>query len=244
MFTSTKKYAVAAGITAFIAIYAAGSSPALAADTPVKVTNTTANPVPTTVTNSAANPVQTVITNSPANLINTKVWNTLNVKVGNTAAAPVIAQVTNTTANPVGVQVSNTKLPVSDVNKPAHVPFSKRLDIVFSSGFGSQTIAVPAGKRLVIKYISADGGVTPGAHILFDVAVVNQGEEVEAHLPMISQGQILGQEVYSMSEQTLMFADAGSNVTIACLDSDSTKGGGLIVGVFGYLIDASAPSYE
>ena len=49
-------------------------------------------------------------------------------------------------------------------------PFSQRLDIVLSGGFGNGTFTVPAGMRLVIDYISADVGCAVGGNVLFDVA--------------------------------------------------------------------------
>ena len=58
-------------------------------------------------------------------------------------------------------------------------PFSQRLDIVLSSGFGNGTFTVPAGVRLVIDYISADIGCAPGGSVLFDVATYLNGAEVE-----------------------------------------------------------------
>ena len=115
-------------------------------------------------------------------------------------------------------------------------PFSIRLDIVFSSGFGSGTFTVPAGRRLVIDYISADAGVAPGGNVLFDVATYLNGAEVESHPPMTSQGVILGQQVYAASAPVKIYADPGSTVTIAFLSSAASGSGGAIVGVYGHLV--------
>jgi hypothetical protein len=201
--------------TAIIATYGVSALPSMAAGTPVVVTNTT--PVPTTVGNTTANPVPTKITN--------------------TTAVPVAGSVavTNSTANPV---------PTVNVNKPAHTPFSKRFDVTFSSGSGSATFTVPAGKLLVITYVSCDVGTTPGAHILVDLATYLNGAEVESHLPAYDQGVLLGQEVFTESEKMTVYADPNSTVTIAFLDSDSAHSGGSIVGIYGYLVDATAASFE
>jgi len=114
-------------------------------------------------------------------------------------------------------------------------PFSQRLDITLSNGFGSGTFTVPVGQRLVIDYISADIGVAVGGTVLFDVATYLNGNEVEAHLPVAPNGVILGQQVYSVSQMTRIYADSGSIVTIAILGAN-TASGGSIVGVYGHFI--------
>jgi hypothetical protein len=114
-------------------------------------------------------------------------------------------------------------------------PFSQRLDIVLTNGFGSGTFTVPAGVRLVIDYISADIGCAPGGNVLFDVATYLNGSEVESHLPVFNNGVILGQQVYSVSAQTRIYADPNSVVTIALL-GPSSGGGGSITGVYGHYV--------
>ena len=114
-------------------------------------------------------------------------------------------------------------------------PFSQRLDITLSSGFGSGTFVVPAGARLVIDYISADIGCAVGGTVLFDVATYLNGAEVESHLPVFPNGVVLGQQVFSVSSQTHIYADPNSVVTIALL-GPSSGGGGSIVGVYGHLV--------
>jgi len=115
-------------------------------------------------------------------------------------------------------------------------PFSQRLDIIISGSSGSGTISVPAGQRLVIDYISADAGLPVGGSILFDVATISGGAEVESHLPMVPQGTILGQAVFALSSPVKIYADAGSIVTIAVLAGGANVSGGLIVGVYGHFI--------
>ena len=114
-------------------------------------------------------------------------------------------------------------------------PFSQRLDIVMTSGFGNGTFTVPAGVRLVIDYISADIGCAVGGNVLFDVATYLNGAEVESHLPVFNNGVLLGQQVYSVSAQTRIYADPNSVVTIALL-GPSSGGGGSIVGVYGHFV--------
>ncbi len=114
-------------------------------------------------------------------------------------------------------------------------PFSQRLDIVLSGGFGQGTFTVPAGVRLVIDYISADLACNPGGSMLFDVATYLNGAEVESHLPVFNNGVILGQQVFSVSATTHIYADPNTVVTIALL-GPSTGSGGSITGVYGHLV--------
>jgi len=114
-------------------------------------------------------------------------------------------------------------------------PFSQRLDIVLSSGFGSGTFTVPAGVRLVIDYISADLACAPGGSMLFDVATYLNGAEVESHLPLFNNGVVLGQQVFSVSSMTRIYADPNTTVTIALLGPTSGSAGS-IVGVYGHLV--------
>ena len=114
-------------------------------------------------------------------------------------------------------------------------PFSQRLDIVLSSGFGQGTFTVPAGVRLVIDYISADLACNPGGSMLFDVATYLNGAEVESHLPLFNNGVVLGQQVFSVSSMTHIYADPNSVVTIALL-GPATGSAGSIVGVYGHFV--------
>ncbi len=114
-------------------------------------------------------------------------------------------------------------------------PFSQRLDITMTSGYGLGTFTVPAGVRLVIDYISADVGCAPGGNVLFDVATYLNGAEVETHLPVFNNGVILGQQVYSVSSMTHIYADPNTVVTIALL-GPVNGGGGSITGIYGHLV--------
>ena len=114
-------------------------------------------------------------------------------------------------------------------------PFSQRLDITLTSGFGQGTFTVPPGVRLVIDYISADLACNPGGSMLFDVATYLNGAEVESHLPLFNNGVVLGQQVFSVSAMTHIYADPNTVVTIALL-GPSTGSGGSITGIYGHLV--------
>ena len=68
-----------------------------------------------------------------------------------------------------------------------------------------------------------------------DVATYLNGAEVESHLPLFNNGVVLGQQVFSVSSPTRIYADPNSVVTIALL-GPSTGSAGSIVGVYGHLV--------
>ena len=89
----------------------------------------------------------------------------------------------HTAGGPIPVSVANTPLATTDTTVAGRTPFSTRMDLTFVNGSASGTVTVPAGKRLVLTYVSADAGVKVGAHVLLDLATVSGGAEVEAHSP-------------------------------------------------------------
>src|SRR5437899_6396572 len=87
--------------------------------------------------------------------------------IAQAAPSPTNVNVVNTTASPV---------PVRDVDNPARQPFQAEAVGGFADGAsttGDITIgAVPAGKRLVIEYVSAFGRMLPTQK------VINGGSDV------------------------------------------------------------------
>ena len=131
----------------------------------------------------------------------------------------------HTAGGPVPVTVANTPLatrPV-DIATPAQ-PFALRMDLTFADGFAKKTFTFPANKRLVLTYISSNCAVAPGAKAFFNLGASVNGQLVESHLPLIPQGAIFGHDVYALSSPVTVYADSGTVVTVAILDSDnSTK---------------------
>jgi hypothetical protein len=113
-------------------------------------------------------------------------------------------------------------------------PFSIRLDLVCSAQHCDGSFPVPAGQRLVIDYVSANMAIDVGSAAALGILTYLNGQEVEAHLPMQTQGVLLGRSVLAVSAPMKIFADPNSSVTVFTLTS-STAGGG-IVGVYGHLV--------
>src|SRR5437899_3945 len=103
-----------------------------------------------------------------------------NVNVVNTPNVNVV----NTTASPV---------PVRDVDNPARQPFQAEAMGGFADGAsttGDITIgAVPAGKRLVIEYVSVFGTMLPGQKM---IRASIQTEDVSIYLRISPQGSNAG----------------------------------------------------
>ena len=140
---------------------------------------------------------------------------------------------------PVPVTVTNAPLATRpiDIATPAQ-PFAKRMDLIIDKGIAKGTFTIPANKRLVLTYVSSNCGVAPGATPLFDLDTFVNGQQVESHLPFTRQGAIFGEDVFALSCPVTVYADSGTVVTVAILDSDnSTNSGGLIVGLYGYYVD-------
>jgi len=143
----------------------------------------------------------------------------------------------HTAGGPIAVNVANTPLPTTDTTLAGRTPFSKRLDLTFVYGYTRGTYVVPAGKRLVLTYVSADASVAIGTNVLLGLSTVNDGAEVEAHLPTTAQGEYLGKDVFATSAPMTVYADPGSTVTFAALQAEGGAGetGGLVVSLYGYL---------
>lgn len=144
----------------------------------------------------------------------------------------------HTAGGPVPVVVANTPLTTRsvDIATPAQ-PFALRMDLTFTDGYVANTFTVPANKRLVLTYIASSCSVAPGAKAFFDLSTIVNGKEVEAHLPLVPQGAILGQDLFNLSCPVTVYADSGTAVTVSVLDSNTAGTGGLIVGLYGYYVD-------
>jgi hypothetical protein len=87
------------------------------------------------------------------------------VVVANTTANPVPTMVNNTVSNPVPAKITNTTLPTVASDNPAFQPFQASIYVSIANGSnsggdngnvspGTQTVLIPAGKRLVVQTVS------------------------------------------------------------------------------------------
>jgi hypothetical protein len=132
-------------------------------------------------------------------------------------------QVTNGTSDPVSVK---------DLNNPAQQPIQFTLSP--SSGVSNDAVAsytVPAGKRLVMEYYSAQLTQYPSggyAYMYLDNTAGGNTNYWKVIPPSSTTVPI--------NQQTRMYADAGTSVTAEVTQSSGTSCGGNI-NVSGYLVN-------
>jgi hypothetical protein len=146
------------------------------------------------------------------------------------AAAIQSVLITNKANNPVFIK---------DVDLAARQPFQwdKTVDFDPSQLGGSASFTVPAGKRLVIEFVSGDIFVTKGKIVTFGVNTTVNGTATAHHLLLTPQGGSGGYiESYLASQSLRLYADSNTTVTLGV---NSTEGGDTkgFFTVSGYLVN-------
>jgi len=131
-----------------------------------------------------------------------------NVKTVGIDPARNVVQLPNTSVNPLSVKVENA---------PVRKPFQARVFVTpAGTGFSSGTLAIPAGKRLVIENVSVIGRVPEGLklEVNFFTHLDNDGdgvggiEDIVFHrIPMTEQGVFDGTAISAFNQKMLVFAD-------------------------------------
>jgi hypothetical protein len=180
------------------------------------------------------------------NVVNTPLPVQGTVNVGNFPASSTVSGSVSITGTP-NVKVTNTRsAPVltRDVDNPALQPFQNSQVISTPAGLlgGDGTFTVPAGKRLVIEFLSFQGSWPAGqATTRLFIGVCNSGGgqcQTEFFLPAISQGPDFGgNSLFAASSPMRLYADPGTDVTVS-VRRNATAGTGLaVVAISGYLVD-------
>jgi hypothetical protein len=95
---------------------------------------------------------------------------------------------------------------------------------------------VPKGKRLMIKFVSAQAIIDNGKmRVVVNVDALQNGF-FEHYIPLSDQGQF-GLSYFVAAEQVTIVAEAGENVSWTCFPSDPNKQGDCKVLVVGTLVD-------
>jgi hypothetical protein len=165
----------------------------------------------------------------PAAGINVHVVNTPlpvqgTVNVGNFPASSTVSGSVSITGTP-DVKVTNTaSAPVltRDVDNPALQPFQNVRVISTPAGLlgGDETFTVPAGKRLVIEFVSFQGSWPAGqATTRLFIGVCNSGGgacQTRFFFPAVPQGPDFGGDsLFTASSPTRLYADPGTDVTVS-----------------------------
>jgi hypothetical protein len=147
-------------------------------------------------------------------------------------AAPPVQQVT--VINPTSVPV-----PVKDLDNPALQPFQWFFSITFdpTQGTNGQSFTVPAGKRLVIEFVSATVALERGLLVDAVVTTTVNGIEGKHHFIPTMVGAAWGfQYSYLISMETRLYADPGTKVEFALTDNYTGNGGSWGT-ISGYLVN-------
>ena len=147
-----------------------------------------------------------------------------------TLAAPAEVVVVNEPAKPVPVSINETQ------------PFQAAAGTTQLSGnAGSLTLAtVPAGKRLVIEYVSAGGQVPPGQFVeLFNISTATDFNGTVVHdLIVLSQPPAFnGDSVARACQQLRLYASSGTTVRVFFRRSSPAGTASFHATISGYLVD-------
>lgn len=143
---------------------------------------------------------------------------------------PVV--VVNTAAEPV---------PARDVDNPAREPFQRFLvgqvdDGEINAG-DSVSFSVPAGKRLVIEYVSLLGVVPAGQKLRVKIDAFAGGPGSH-QLTLSNEGSFqAGRDDYKASHLTRIYADPGTDVFLRVARNSTSGVAGINASVSGYLVD-------
>jgi hypothetical protein len=126
-----------------------------------------------------------------------------------------------TLASPLGVA---SPLMVRDLDNPARQPFQVELDQT------TFAFSVPAGKRLVIEFVSARANSAPGFSLLsINVVTTVGGVTLQHPFVPVFVGKNGVDNSYTVSQPTRLYADPGTTV-------DITLGSGTVI-LSGYFVD-------
>lgn len=167
---------------------------------------------------------------------------TQNVKVVNTSTEPVPVAVTGTPTVQIGNTAANPVL-VRDLDSAGRQPYRAQLSVSFSTidqGSEAQnTLAVPAGKRLVIKYISALISLPPDQVVTGDITA---GTGIQFNpvswfvLNLQANGGGLN-AIYIASQPVELYLDPGTEFFAEFYRSSSVGTGYGRIIISGYLVD-------
>jgi hypothetical protein len=159
------------------------------------------------------------------------------VKVINTSSQPVPTVITNSPIMKIKTDADNPVF-VKDVDNPARQAFQQKLNFNLADGFSEVCMpiaTVPAGKRLVIEYVSAKVTI-PGGHKLRALNVfTNLNGDFAYHFLAPTPTGVFNE--YVAAQQLRLYADPNTQVNI-CASRDNGDGIAPVQAtISGYLVD-------
>jgi hypothetical protein len=193
-------------------------------------------------------PVTVVNTPLPVSAEQSGAWNvgitgTPSVQVSNTPtvnlAADTLVKIQNQTAN----DGNAVPIMVRDSDSPGRHPFQVRVDFPINDGTNegeSGGIRVPAGKRLVVEYVSANITLPSGQKVLEVWVITTQnGSAIQHFFSTAFQGTsniLTG--YFTISQQTRLYSDPSAISAGIVVFRNALSGSGFVsFRISGYLID-------
>jgi hypothetical protein len=156
-------------------------------------------------------------------------------------------------ATHVKLVAASKPVPVPPVpDKPTEI---QPVSIVASEDFGANEFAnslavytVPAGKRLVIQYVSGEAGLPAGQAITRQIVGVSDPSQPlndlsDVFLPTSSSvpctGGCGGDQALVINQAVTLYAEAGQQINLSVARNGSTGTGFVLMDVIGYLVDQS-----
>jgi len=140
------------------------------------------------------------------------------------------------------VNDSTTPVPVRDIDNPARQPFQIEQIATIRNAESSwaEFVAVPIGKRLVIEYVSVFIALPAGQKpTLVGVATtLNQIGAGHSFGAMFLAADIVGRDVFNISQQTRLYSDPGASSVNFFVERNASSGEAeIFFSVSGYLVD-------
>ncbi len=155
---------------------------------------------------------------------------TVNLGAGNTVGINGTVKVGNSASSPVLVR---------DVDDAARSAFHASADVGIpdtrSEGLATIT-TVPAGKRLVIEYVSILAQAPTGQKLFAQITVFVDSVGQNHFITLTPQGAFSSTDVFTAAQPTRLYADAGTNVTASLFRNATTGVVGNTVAISGYLV--------
>jgi len=168
---------------------------------------------------------------------------------GQKGGPPVVnAQVVNSQSNPVPVTLqgsaqidTSSPIPVRDVNNPAQTRVQIAVSRVFGDHEQNSPYSVPAGKRLVIEYVSGLGSIQGGnAQVNGAKVVTTVDGESHAHIFPMNQ-PVAGDPAKQclFGQVTRLYADPETQVSIIPNFRGTADQIDVVANMSGYLVDSN-----
>jgi hypothetical protein len=137
----------------------------------------------------------------------------------------------------------NRPIPVSDVNAPFEQPFQIELNFNFDPNHtgGGSSFVVPAGKRLIIEFVSGNIYLEQGKAVDFSLATNVSGTTAHHRLLLNELWPSGTYSIsYNVSQNVKIYADPLAEVLVYVNNTEGGEGS-VFVSISGYLVDSQSP---